>query len=657
MFSPPTALAGKKRGADLQDTLPTAAGLGSSKEYRVCEDAGCFINKASDVRPKKRHASAVDVSAFHNPTDDHANPNLEVDQQFPDICFEEFCQDCNEETSCNSPPCSLPCPEAQCDQEACWDPHCQNTCDDAHCDQQYCVQRGHCDQQPCLDECIDPECTKKSGMNEPCFCPKCHVEPCPLGEPNNECHLAHSGPTAAGTIYCYDNAPCHFQEGLHGFNPTLSSYESYPCYSQSHRTWDHRNDTTQASSAATPSLSYHTSLESTFSTQPSSAPTQKYDPTTCFLNIPAEHCHIDNSCCHGDSRACGDDPTAPTEYVDIFNKSIAQGSALANNLTNFGFGMDYPSLVSPANSTGPNHRLDESMVGVDDSWMIQNPPPYNAFQSTVMEPSTKLDLLASAVQNDLLQTELPSSISGLHTTRSIGLSTDEQSCICKWQHNPGVLCLARFDNAEALHKHIKVAHVDNCNRSFCQWEGCETANKDFKQRSKLSRHLLGHAGHRPYACNFDGCDKTFATNQAKANHERTHTGDRPYECKQCGYTTTTYTQLQTHISALHEGKKPHKCRFCDFSCADSSNLSKHERTHQTLRPYRCIHPGCTFKPDCRWENLKRHLRRSGHCPELLIEGSEENKTYRETVRREIDDYNKRSGEGAPSKVARRKSRG
>jgi uncharacterized Zn-finger protein len=51
-------------------------------------------------------------------------------------------------------------------------------------------------------------------------------------------------------------------------------------------------------------------------------------------------------------------------------------------------------------------------------------------------------------------------------------------------------------------------------------------------------------------------------------------------CDRCGYTTTTHTQLQTHISALHEGKKPHKCRFCDFTCADSSNLSKHERTHQ-----------------------------------------------------------------------------
>ncbi|CAG5156846.1 uncharacterized protein ALTATR162_LOCUS4639 [Alternaria atra] len=114
--------------------------------------------------------------------------------------------------------------------------------------------------------------------------------------------------------------------------------------------------------------------------------------------------------------------------------------------------------------------------------------------------------------------------------------------------------------------------------------------------------------------------------------------------------------LQTHISALHEGKKPHKCRFCDFTCADSSNLSKHERTHQTLRPYRCPHLNCTFKPDCRWENLKRHLRRSGHCPQLLVETSEEYKSYREGVRHEIDEWHKRNEDGGLGKTGRRKGR-
>jgi uncharacterized Zn-finger protein len=200
--------------------------------------------------------------------------------------------------------------------------------------------------------------------------------------------------------------------------------------------------------------------------------------------------------------------------------------------------------------------------------------------------TNKLDSLASAVQEDLLS--LRASISMTDTsgfsTRPTTATPSEmpQSCMCKWQYSSGMLCLQSFDNPEALHKHIKASHVDTCTRCFCQWEGCDACKRDFKQRSKLSRHLLGHAGHRPYSCSFEGCSKTFATNQAKDNHERTHTGDRPYVCEHCGYTTTTHTQLHTHISALHLNQKPHKCRFCDFTCADSSNLSKHERTHQVI---------------------------------------------------------------------------
>ena len=75
---------------------------------------------------------------------------------------------------------------------------------------------------------------------------------------------------------------------------------------------------------------------------------------------------------------------------------------------------------------------------------------------------------------------------------------------------------------------------------------------------------------------------------------------------------------------------------------------------QTLRPYRCPQENCTFKPDCRWENLKRHLRRSGHCPQLLVETSDEYKLYRESVRREIDDWHKRNEDGGLGRAGRRK---
>jgi uncharacterized Zn-finger protein len=222
--------------------------------------------------------------------------------------------------------------------------------------------------------------------------------------------------------------------------------------------------------------------------------------------------------------------------------------------------------------------------------------PHNSLKIEPNAPSAeygnKLDFLASAAQQNLVKKELQESSNltdglSLHQP-SANQSPDPAPCVCKWQHMPGRPCLETFDTPERLHRHLKAAHVDNCMRCLCQWEGCESCDKDFKQRSKLSRHLLGHAGYRPYACSFSGCNKTFATNQAKDNHERTHTGLRPYVCQECGYTTTTHTQLYTHINALHEKRKRHKCRFCDFTCADSSNLSKHERTHQV-----CTHT-CPF---------------------------------------------------------------
>ncbi|CAI6240139.1 unnamed protein product [Periconia digitata] len=659
MLSSPPTLVGTKRSAD---------GETATKDCQACENAGCF-NTLHDARPSKRIASVVDVGAFHTAVDEADLGGLESGDHFPDICFEKFCQDCNWETSCDSPcdspcnsPCVVPCSEPECEQEACWDPHCDNQCDEVQCDQQYCVHKGHCDQQPCNDQCVDPECTKLSGTNDPCFCHSCEVQSCPLGKPNDECHMAEPGLSTPSkdALHCFDSATCRLQDQGSELRQGMLPYESYPCYLTSHNAWDNSHSITHTSYADTPSLSCHTPLDSVFSEHLSPASKQAPNTGSCFLNIPAEHCHIDNSCCHGEARACGEDPTAPSEYLSLLQKSMAPGNALADSFTDFGLAYDFslgsqPFSPESMGSIVMDKSFHNTNPNLEATWLYPQPQYTNLIPSLAEDSGTKLDLLASAIQNDVLQPESSLTIPDSMCTGVATTGTDNgHGSVCRWQHRPGVLCLAVFDSAESLHKHIKSVHVDSCNQCFCQWENCESSTKDFKQRSKLSRHLLGHAGHRPYACSFDGCDKMFATNQAKANHERTHTGDRPYECKQCGYTTTTYTQLQTHISALHEGKKPHKCRFCDFSCADSSNLSKHERTHQTLRPYRCLHPGCTFKPDCRWENLKRHLRRAGHCPELLIEGGEAHKTYREAVRREIDEFNKREGAGAAGKGSRRR---
>lgn len=590
MFSPLSApLAGSKRDADnvIKESHTTAPGLRGETEHQaehidprdLCCSTCCPEQPpcpaVADGRPSKRRASAQKVGEFCSTAGEASNVNISnTDHQFLDVCYETFCQDY---TPCDSP-CALSCQDGGCSPEdACFDPHCD--------------QGGECS-----DKCVDPECSKATCPDDPCFCQKCEAGPCPLGDPNSECHSAHTAPTATGTIYCYDSTSCHFNDGFHFGHGHLPPYESYPCFSPSHDTLGHGNGTAGPSSTTTSifSPSNYTSIESAFSTQPSPAPGPS-SATNCFLGNPYDHCHINKiSCCHGSTRLCEEYPSQ--DNFDLWKLSLGQDNGLshANGYTPMDFGLQpshAPSSLSLdiPSSDAFDPTIPGNMLSFDNSWML----PESQFSTTFAgSDANKLDYLASAVQEDLMSRSSTENASTFSARPMTSASTDSSICVCRWQHGPSIFCLQIFDGPEALHKHIKAAHVDNCARCFCQWEGCDAGDKDFKQRSKLSRHLLAHAGYRPYACSFQGCNKTFATNQAKDNHERTHTGERPYVCSECGYTTTTHTQLQTHISALHLGQKPHKCRFCDFTCADSSNLSKHERTHQVRLPL-TIHSNAT----------------------------------------------------------------
>ncbi|KAF2264467.1 hypothetical protein CC78DRAFT_226717 [Lojkania enalia] len=666
--SPPR---GTKRDADdLDDSQPAAPGTGRNvnrrNEAEVTASRTTAYSSTHQILPFrqvmagqpsfKRRASTASVAQLQMPPAT-VNPSSDLylsSRPFPKAPGKTTSQTVSKLTNSSVFPC--PSSDDECSQ-------------DNRCDNPDCVQEQY--QEDC------GECAQLSYPAEPCYEKSCREAPCPKGE---ACYKTGIQPTPGGTILSYGDAPYHFQGAI--------SHSTVPMFNDLQ--YDPRQNpqgypvTSQASNTATPALSPGdiTSLDS-FSHQSSPLPPSSSNQQ-CVFNIPWAHCHRNKlECCH--------DPSLPHEsYRPIFNGDFNSlnvsywlGEQTEDHQMNFAF---------PAFNAGgfPNSMLESS----DSSWMLpdhelpsnfqtsgfgsdnkiaESELPSN-FHTTELGPDHKLNFLALAAHDPVLKEEYnfadslfadePGTSSLLDDRPATSMSgSPPEVCVCKWEIGPDILCGEVFDNPEELHKHIKSAHVSNCTRCNCQWEDCEARDKDFKQRSKLTRHMLGHAGYRPYACSFEGCSKTFATNQAKDNHERTHTGVRPYQCTHCGYTTTTHTQLQTHISALHEKQKPHKCRFCEFTCADSSNLSKHERTHQvhlsiqtfdipililkqTLRPYRCPHPGCTFKPDCRWENLKRHLRRSGHCPKILNEDSTEHKDYRENARREAEEWQKRHDTGA-----------
>jgi hypothetical protein len=380
----------------------TPATAGEKRRSREDEDVhSCCPRPCPSVHPAKRRASSQRVGAFHSLADESHGD----DCQFPDDCFEKFCQDCTLDAVC-PPDCVVPCPEAECTTpDACWDPHCEPK------------------ETECTDGCVDPECIKITCPEETCFCNDCNA--------HSPCHIAHSAPTAAGTIHCYDSAPCHFQEGLHGPNDSLA-FETYPCFSPAHG-YMHRDDsTTHTSGVPTPVLSHsnYTSLESTYASELSPAPGQ-YNFSDCFLGVSGDHCHIDDSCCHGGNRACGDFPSASQQQFDVWDSS-----SLTNNLMNFGFNSSNPT--SPMSASPFSHSFEGAMMGfnTDNSWMY-NDPSMN-FQPAMMAPN-KLDYLASAVQLDFLKPAPPSagrqgSLAPqpvLDNTTSDG-NLDLEQCTCRW---------------------------------------------------------------------------------------------------------------------------------------------------------------------------------------------------------------------------------
>lgn len=74
---------------------------------------------------------------------------------------------------------------------------------------------------------------------------------------------------------------------------------------------------------------------------------------------------------------------------------------------------------------------------------------------------------------------------------------------CAWtvgddEKGEAITCGLIFDNAEALHEHIKAAHTDRLNQKlgyFCQWKDCDRRGHGrFSQKGKLERHVQVHTG-------------------------------------------------------------------------------------------------------------------------------------------------------------------
>jgi len=76
-----------------------------------------------------------------------------------------------------------------------------------------------------------------------------------------------------------------------------------------------------------------------------------------------------------------------------------------------------------------------------------------------------------------------------------------------------------------------------------------TCTKQFPTKQRMLKHYAKHTGLRPFACKFDGCDKSFDSPSALKCHSSRHTGNpRPHRClvPGCGKSFNTPSALRKH---------------------------------------------------------------------------------------------------------------
>ncbi|KAF2761968.1 hypothetical protein EJ05DRAFT_472911 [Pseudovirgaria hyperparasitica] len=495
----------------------------------------------------------------------------------------------------------------ECCFQSCDDRHCPEAATipctgDDHCPSKTACADPKCEGAPCFqDECGSPPCTepacpdKTCKEGEPCMADGCQFDPwdcCDLLHPNED----------------FLN-PSFYDDHWAQFHPNQPFEPQFPSNVSSSLQQSNVNQSDLTSNQHS-DINWYTAPSS----MPQMAPTM-LDAAGNFNSLEPHLSAAEGLALFQNSRSnftfqAPDAPMFPGSSSRQSHSDQAGFQSYDSAYQNLG-----SSTISPRNSTGPPNSSYTPSTTAENS-KINSPnvsechtPLYGFYPG--MNPKS---LTASASPVMPIKTEPRQDV--------------ESQLTCKWLL-PGThfVCNHQSASPSDLQSHIRDVHVKTMKGALkCQWYGCRNDN-DFKQRSKLTRHVQTHAGYRPHVCTWPGCGQSFGTKQTMDNHLKTHEQVKPYKCRYCDVTATTPTQIKTHENSVHLCRKRFRCRFCEFACTDSSNLSKHEKTHRK-RTFKCLHPGCAFKPDCRWENAKRHFMKSGHCPELLVKGSEAQERYK-----------------------------
>ena len=132
------------------------------------------------------------------------------------------------------------------------------------------------------------------------------------------------------------------------------------------------------------------------------------------------------------------------------------------------------------------------------------------------------------------------------------------------------ICGKVFDRPYRLLRHVNI-HDPNRPRVSCHL--CE---RTFTRFDTLENHIKSvHSKEHPFQCQFNTCQKTFATQTALMSHLKVHTNGKPYQCLECDASFSLLVEYKMHAKQKHPDTERLRCTDCYRVFPDTASLEEH----------------------------------------------------------------------------------
>lgn len=174
-------------------------------------------------------------------------------------------------------------------------------------------------------------------------------------------------------------------------------------------------------------------------------------------------------------------------------------------------------------------------------------------------------------------------------------SLDNHRLVHQRQYKCG-MCDREFKNKSNMRKHLQLVHLK------LELFVCEICARTFKYSRSYVEHKRRHTGERPFKCDIETCDKSFATSKQKRLHINVHHIARTYICDYCTKKFKCELYLKKHLREEHS-ERTFNCIRCDFTATKRSLLKKHDCRQISVACNICT---SSFKSKA---GLERHMTR------------------------------------------------